>query len=158
MRATINNTLVKTLKPADKAYDIRDIKLTGFMIRVSPGGAKSYVCQYKRGKRVTIGKVGIITPAQARDRAKEILGDATKGIDPNTAKQLERKKMSLETFVEQEYQPWITVHRKVGEHTLARIKRCFYPDFTDLPLNKITIQAIEKWRTLRINQGLTKKT
>tara|TARA_R110002072_G_scaffold262601_1_gene421404 strand:+ start:18477 stop:18938 length:462 start_codon:yes stop_codon:yes gene_type:complete len=38
----------------------------------------SYVCEYKRGKRVNISRVGILSPMQARLRAQEIIGDIAK--------------------------------------------------------------------------------
>lgn len=45
-----------------------------------------YMCEYARGKRVTIGKAGVLTPTQARDMALSILSDASKGIDPRESK------------------------------------------------------------------------
>lgn len=33
------------------------------------------MCEYARGKRITIGKVGVLTSMQARDKAKDILAD-----------------------------------------------------------------------------------
>ncbi|MEE9452074.1 MAG: site-specific integrase [Gammaproteobacteria bacterium] len=156
MRATINNTLVNNLKLTGKIYEVRDTKLTGFIVRVSAAGSMSYLCQYGRSKRTNICKVGVLSPAQAREQAKEILGDAAKGIEPNAAKQLERKQMSLKKFITQEYHPWVVAHRKAGKLTVDRIKRCFYQDFSDLPLDKITVQAVDKWRTERVNKGRSK--
>ena len=86
MLATINNSLISKLKPTTKPYDARDDKLTGFLIRVNVSGKLVYMCEYARGKRITIGKVGVLTPMQARDKAKDILADATKGIDPRQPK------------------------------------------------------------------------
>ena len=82
MRAFIGNSLIPKLTPHDKQYDVRDTKLPGFLIRVNPSGKMLYVCQYKRGRRINLGRVGIMTPAQARDKAVAILGDVAKGIEP----------------------------------------------------------------------------
>src|SRR5205814_3399244 len=73
MKAFIGNSLIAKLKPQDKAYDVWDDKLTGFIVRVYPSGNMVYRCEYARGKRITLGKTGVLTPAQARDRAREIL-------------------------------------------------------------------------------------
>ena len=78
MKAVISNSLLLKLKPTGKQYDVRDSKLTGFMIRVTSSGKMNYVCEYKRGRRINLGNVEVLTSAQARDKAKEILGDATK--------------------------------------------------------------------------------
>jgi hypothetical protein len=86
MKTIINNALITKLKPAAKDFDIWDNKLTGFILRVYPNGNMVYRCEYARGKRITIGKASVLTPAEARERAKVILGDAAKGIAPNTPK------------------------------------------------------------------------
>lgn len=75
MKAFIGNQLIARIKPREKSYDIWDNKLTGFILRVNPKGNMVYRCEYARGKRITLGKISILTPVQARDRAKEILAD-----------------------------------------------------------------------------------
>jgi len=82
MQAKISNSLIKTLLPAEKVYDVRDAHLKGFLIRVQPSGSMSYVCQYKRGRRINLGKVGVITAMQAREKAMEMLSNINKGIEP----------------------------------------------------------------------------
>jgi hypothetical protein len=39
--------------------------LKGFLLRVQPSGIISYICEYARGKRETIGRVGVISAIQA---------------------------------------------------------------------------------------------
>lgn len=82
MKALIGNNLISALVPQEKAYDIWDTKLTGFILRVNPTRSIVYRCEYGHGKRITIGKASILTPVQARDCAKEILADAVKGTLP----------------------------------------------------------------------------
>src|SRR3990167_492433 len=102
MKATINSSLLTKLKPVNKPYDVRDDKLTCFLVRVNISGKLLYMCEYARGKRVTIGKVGILTPAQARDKALAILSDAAKGIDPaNKIKKIDE--LTLHQFIENHY-------------------------------------------------------
>ena len=84
MKANITARLITNLAPESKPYDVRDRNLTGFIIRVNTSGKMLYMCEYNRGKRVTIGKVGVLTPIQARDKAKEILADTVKGIYPHS--------------------------------------------------------------------------
>jgi hypothetical protein len=69
VQAVIGNRLLASLKAAEKPYEVRDPKTPGFLLRVQPSGVMSYVCEYARGKRITIGRVGKVTPAQARDKA-----------------------------------------------------------------------------------------
>ncbi|OJX04769.1 MAG: hypothetical protein BGO76_07040 [Caedibacter sp. 38-128] len=66
---------------------IWDRELRGFGIRVYPTGRKTYFVQYRnqfnRTRRKKIGVHGIITPEQAREQAKALLGDVAKGKDPS---------------------------------------------------------------------------
>jgi len=56
MKKLIGNSLLAQLKPAEKAYDIWDSRLTGFILRVLPSGSMVYRCEYGRGKRMTLGR------------------------------------------------------------------------------------------------------
>lgn len=94
-----------------------DTVTKGFGLKVTPAGGKVYIYQYRiaepgraartPAKRYTIGKHGQLTPDQARDRAKELAGLVTKGIDPrqleldastakNEAKRLAAEKARVE--------------------------------------------------------------
>ena len=84
MQAVIGNSLVTSLKPAKKPYEVRDTCLKGLLLRVQPSGVMSYYVEYARGRRVRVGRTDAMTAAQARDHAKSILAEAYKGRDPVT--------------------------------------------------------------------------
>ncbi|KTC98229.1 site-specific integrase [Legionella erythra] len=156
MKLKINNTLIKKLIPAEKEYEVHDLDLKGFMVRVFPSGTMRYVCQYKRGKKINIGTVGVITAAQAREKALEILNNVHKGIEPTAQKGVNKPK-TLQEFIENEYKPWVLAHHKRGEETLAALQRCFkamYPK----PLAEITPVLLEQWRVKRLNEGTAQAT
>ncbi len=157
MQATIGNSLISTLKPQDKQYDVRDSKLTGFLIRVNPSGRMTYVCEYQRGRRINLGRVGVLTPAQARERAKQIMGDAARGIYPNASRGSNHQ-MTFKEFLEKHYLPWAETNRKSGVNAVARIKRCFYSLFANKTLSEITPVKVEQWRTQRLKEGLSRET
>ena len=77
---SITKNLISKLKPKPKAYDVRDNRLKGFIVRVQPTGTMTYVVQYDRAKRINLGKVDLLTPVQARDKAIKILSDYTSGL------------------------------------------------------------------------------
>ncbi len=156
MQPKINNSLLKTLLPRDKVYDVRDLNLKGFLIRVHPSGAMTYICQYKRGRRINLGKVGVITPAQAREKAIEVLNNVHKGIEPTAQKGINKPK-TLQEFIEKEYKPWVLSHHKRGEETLATLTRCFHKLFSKL-LTEITASMLEQWRIKRSNNGISNVT
>jgi integrase len=117
-----------------------------------------YVCQYKRGHRINLGRVGLITPAQARDKAMVILGDAAKGIDPASDKKKDTTDITLRAFLDDHYTPWVIEHRKAGQRTLAHIRRCFMEPLGDKPLTFITPALIDQWRTQRLKNGKSTET
>lgn len=156
MKGVIGNNLIAKLQPKAKQYDVRDTHLKGFLIRVTPAGKMSYVCQYSRGKRVNIGQVGVITPAQARDKAKQILSQAVMGILPKNNNS--NGKLTLAKFIASEYETWRKANRKNGKDDLRRLKVNFVSEFGDYLLSEITPVVIEKWRTKRINDGIKATT
>ena len=88
-RLTARN--VQTLKPiGGRRTDYVDDALQGFMLRVSPTGARSYAVLYYAPDgtrtRYTVGDASRLSLADARDRAREVLADVTKGEDPHAAK------------------------------------------------------------------------
>lgn len=137
MKATINTSLLARLKLSTKPFDVRDDKLTGFLVRVNISGKLLYMCEYARGKRVTIGRADALTPTQARDMALTILGDAAKGIDP---KNVNKKPagLTLQEFMKDHYTPWFLEHRKSGNKTIAHINRCFVKPFGETLLIDFT--------------------
>ena len=86
MQAKITQQSVKRYKPRERPYEVVDTELPGFILRVQPSGLKTYYASYRllNGKRnrVKLGSAKHVTPAQARDLAKQKLAIAAKGDDP----------------------------------------------------------------------------
>ena len=82
---TISRRTVERLK-ADRDTVYWDSELQGFGVRVYPTGGKVYVVQTqaggKDGKRVTVGRHGVITAEEARRRAAHIISRIKAGKDP----------------------------------------------------------------------------
>lgn len=71
--------------PGRKDVLLFDDELRGFALRVTKGGAKVFLFQYRAGGRVrrkVIGEYGTLTPAKARARAEELRGQILAGGDP----------------------------------------------------------------------------
>lgn len=81
--------------------DYTDHLLPGFVLRVSPSGHRSYCVVYgpRTAKtRFTIGWIGRITLAQAREKAREILAHAELGGDPHAERVEERRRAAASTL------------------------------------------------------------
>jgi Arm DNA-binding domain len=71
-----------------------DTELTGFGLRVSPSGARSWIIECRPGssgrgvatRRMAIGTTKTLTPDQARAQAESLLANVKLGADPAGAK------------------------------------------------------------------------
>ena len=74
-------TLQKLPIPEKEQKLHSDDSLSGFAVRVSQGGTKTFLAIVGKERRfVTIGRYGIVTLSQARERAKNILAEPQLGI------------------------------------------------------------------------------
>jgi hypothetical protein len=73
-------TLRQLQAPATGQIDYWDKTLAGFGVRVSQGGAKSFVLVHgRRRNRTTLGRVGVVSLKEARNAARRILAENTLG-------------------------------------------------------------------------------
>jgi integrase len=102
MRAKITKRVVDAAHPHATAYLIRDTEIKGFVLVVTPAGAKSYAIDYRAGsgrgapkRRFVIGKHGALTPEKARIEARRLLGAVAAGNDPAEARSAERRALTI---------------------------------------------------------------
>jgi integrase len=80
---------------------LRDRALTGFALRVTAHGVKSFVYEGRirgRMRRLTIGGFPTLTVGQARDEALRIKAAITRGEDPSEMRKKERTELTLREF------------------------------------------------------------
>jgi len=83
-RKRLTAKFCKTVKPAEKPVEYWDTYLTGMSLLVSPRGKRTFYTKFRthgKQRRRQIGPYPIVTLDEARDRAREILNNATRGID-----------------------------------------------------------------------------
>ena len=112
MRAIIGAKFLtsEAAQKREKPHEVSDERLPGFILRVQPSGVRSYVVQLGRGRRVTIGKVGHLTPDEARARAQKVLGNAAHGRAPLDGID-GAARLTLGDFLTDTYAPWLHARR-----------------------------------------------
>lgn len=106
MKMKLTKSKIDKISAKTKDYFAWDTDLTGFGLKITPTGSKIYIVQYRNGgrgtptKRYKIGKHGTVTPDEARKAAKQILGDVSRGQDPQKIKQQERKACTVSELCE----------------------------------------------------------
>lgn len=76
-----------------------DDELRGFGVRVRSTGRKAFIVQYRnahgRERKYTLGTYGALTPQEARNEAKVVLGRVASGQDPADDKQTNRSARTI---------------------------------------------------------------
>lgn len=83
--AKLSKRVVDAAEVGPKTRFLWDGELAGFGLCILPSGKKTYVVQYRAGRRsrrVAIGRHGTLAPDEARRRARELLGRVAAGEDP----------------------------------------------------------------------------
>lgn len=97
-----------------------DDELRGFGLRLSPKGKKTFVVQYRMGRRcqrVSLGGFGLLTVEQARTGAKILLGDIASGKNPALTQRKNRQSPTLEEV----YQRFLKEHINVRLKPLTQV-------------------------------------
>ena len=161
MKAIIGARLLvsKAAQPAPKPFEVCDTRLPGFILRVQPSGARSYLAQLGRGRRVTFAKVGVITPDEARVRCKAILGNIAHGRPPLYGIDgADNHCPTLGDFIELTYAPWLRTNRpRSAEQSLKRLDTLF-GKWNGTPLDQVSVAMLEKLKTARLNLGRSTAT
>lgn len=97
-RVELTDTKVRALKPAPKGsrYQVMDSLVPGFGLRITDTGAKTFILRtrYPGGgataSRREIGRVGVMTLADARDKARAWQALVARGIDPSLEEEKQR--------------------------------------------------------------------
>ncbi|MEP0189759.1 MAG: tyrosine-type recombinase/integrase [Erythrobacter sp.] len=130
-----------------------DTELTGFGLKVTKNGSKSYVVQYRMGgrgtpaRRYNIGKHGAPwTPDQARSRAQELLIAAKSGRDPAEEERqanLSARDLAFNSYVSVFVERYAKTHQQRSwKQTETALNYNAVPVLRAKPINKITRRDI----------------
>ncbi|MGY5618645.1 tyrosine-type recombinase/integrase [Vibrio cincinnatiensis] len=159
IKQKITATSIKNLTVEQER--LNDTEISGFHARISPKGAIKYYFYYRlKGKQrnYLIGSAEALTPAQARDIAKEKAGLVAKGEDVQAsrheAKKREmRKSLTLGRYLEEHYKAYLVA---MNPNSARKAYLCIANSFKHLahkPLDDITAWDIQQWISERRKLG-----
>ncbi|MDQ2065228.1 tyrosine-type recombinase/integrase [Xinfangfangia sp. CPCC 101601] len=101
----ITKTALAELVPnPDREINIWDSSLIGFGVRMLPSGKANYFAKYRtlegQSRKMSLGRVGTLTPDEARKLAAASLGEVAKGGDPSNDRQSKRAAMTVRELAE----------------------------------------------------------
>lgn len=119
MAARITKRAVDGLEAQARAYVAWDSDLTGFGVKVSPAGRKSYVFRYRMGggrggvsREPVIGVHGKITPDEARRIARSWSAEVAAGRDPAASRRTDREAPRMGQLFERYLEEHARRHKK----------------------------------------------
>lgn len=134
-------------------YEVKDAKTPGLIIRVNPGGKKTYMF-FRRvsGKllRVKIGYAHDISIENARKKAISLNSQIISGVNPNEILRGKRKELTFKQLFEKYYFEHALVHTKRPGDNRATLEFHLRPTFWSKKLSDINKQDL---RSMHIKQG-----
>lgn len=148
MRAQLTKRLLATAEPRERPYELRDTLMKGLLLRVQPSGHKSWVIEWTRGKRRTLGAFSHLTLDQARAHAAQATAEVIQQGLPSIAKE-KPVSSSLGDFLTDRYEPWALVELRGGK-IYMNCMRAAFPALMSKPLHEIDASVIDAWWRARV--------
>lgn len=147
--AKISKRTIEALTPQETDFFLWDDELKNFGVRVMPSGRKTFLVQYRakgRTRRVKIGVFGSVTPDEARQKAKRLLGEVAHGEDPAEEIAVDRKSPTVAAVCERFLQEHVAIRCKPSTEIGYRgmVERQIKPAFGTRRITDITRPDISK--------------
>ncbi|MBM7037423.1 site-specific integrase [Vibrio ulleungensis] len=160
IKKKITNSALKDLTVEQRR--INDTEVSGFHALKFASGKIAYYVYYRiDGKQVNfkIGLASDISPAQARDRAREKLGEVVKGTDVQESRKQARieqkseKYLNFYKFLDTKYSVFLKSRNPKTAHTIISHLKSMFKCFKAKNLNEIDAWSVEQWRNDRLELG-----
>ena len=141
---------VDAIEPQATEFFIWDESIPGFGLRVMPSGRKSFVVQYRAGRRprrMSLGPSTVLTCDQARTRAITIIAAVKNGEDPAADRAAKRSAATVSDLAERFDKEHIAVRLKAStaKEYRGNLRRFILPALGRLAVPEITRADVAKF-------------
>lgn len=141
----LTKRIVDTAEIRATEYFIWDDDIPGFGLRVLPSKRKSYIVQYRAGRRsrrMSLGLSTVLTCEQARTRAIAIVAAAKNGEDPAAKRDADRQAITVKELAE----------RFDKEHIAVRVKESTAKGYRRM-LERVIVPALGRHRVTEVTRA-----
>jgi integrase len=141
---------IDATEPQEAEFFIWDESIPGFGVRVMPSGRKSFVVQYRAGRRprrMSLGPSTVLTCDQARTRAITIIAAVKNGEDPAADRAAKRNAATVSDLAERFDKEHIAVRLKAStaKEYRGNLRRFILPALGRLAVPEITRADVAKF-------------
>jgi integrase len=159
----LTKTAVEKAEVRDTRYDLWDVELAGFGLRIEKSGTKTFIIRHRTdgGGRsaprrfMTVARYGTLTVEQARKKAKVLLGAAASGNDPAGEVQERRREKTVEELLDFYEEHGCFIQRGIykgrpmkpltKQYTMARLRHHVEPLLGHKRASDVTSGDIERF-------------
>jgi integrase len=146
----LTKRIIDAVEPQATEFFLWDEGIPGFGLRVMPSGRKSFVVQFRAGRRarrMSLGTSTVLTCDQARTRAITIIAAVKNGDDPAAERDAKRNAATVRELAERFDREHIAVRLKASTAKEYRgtLKRFILPALGRLAVPEITRADVAKF-------------
>lgn len=135
MHAKLTQAIARRSEPGTRDYGIADTLIPGFELRIRRSGTKVWTYRYRtpegRQRRYVVGRFPGVSATAARRLALTVASEVANGSDVQARKRAVRaeggraRRSTLRHFLDDQYEPWATMHLKTATFQISRVKADF---------------------------------
>ena len=146
----LTKRIIDATEPQVTEFFLWDENIPGFGLRVMPSGRKSFVVQYRAGRRprrMSLGPSTVLTCDQARTRAITIIAAVKNGEDPASVRAANRNAATVSDLAERFDKEHIAVRLKAStaKEYRGNLRRFILPALGRLAVPEITRADVAKF-------------
>jgi integrase len=135
----ITDPQLRRISPRGRA-EVFDRSLSGFGARATPDGRWAFFVRYRRDgrqRRISLGTYGVVSLADARDRARLILADVARGLDPAEAARARRRAPTFRELAAEYMERHAKPHKRSWRYDQQQLDLHLLPDWGGLKAREI---------------------